>query len=63
MRESVLEIVKNYQMHILVMAQEIRGGTDTIIRSCVHEFVGAIGSKGELLASGSKTDVKCYKTV
>ena len=62
MRESVLEIVKNYQMHILVMAQKkYEEVLDTIIRSSVHvRFVGAIGSKGEIQEkSRSKTDDGC----
>ena len=44
MRESVLEIVKNYQMDILVMAQKkYEEVLDTIIRSSVHvRFVGAM---------------------
>ena len=51
-RADVLEIVKNYQMHALMMAQKkYEEILDTIIRSSVHvRFVGAIGSKGELLA-------------
>ena len=60
MRESVLEIVKNYQMHILVMAQKkYEEVLDTIIRSSVHvRFVGAIGSKGELLAYKRRAGLK-----
>ena len=60
MRESVLEIVKNYQMRILVMAQKkYEEVLDTIIRSSVHvRFVGAIGSKGELLAYKRRAGLK-----
>ena len=55
-----MEIVKNYQMHILVMAQKkYEEVLDTIIRSSVHvRFVGAIGSKGELLAYKRRAGLK-----
>ena len=59
-RADVLEIVKNYQMHALMMAQKkYEEILDTIIRSSVHvRFVGAIGSKGELLAYKRRAGLK-----
>ena len=59
-RADVLEIVKNYQMHALMMAQKkYEEILDTIIRSSAHvRFVGAIGSKGELLAYKRRSSLK-----